>query len=234
MRTGRLTGIGVGPGDPELLTLKAVRVLEKTSVVAFISARGRASRAKQIVAAHLKPGTRELAFAMPMTGDPDETAPIYDVMATAIGAELEAGRDVVFLCEGDPLFYGSFAYLLERMRGRYPCAAVPVISAPMAAASAALRPIASREAPLAVLPATLPETRLEQLARSSPQVVVIKVGRHIAKVRAVLRATGLLDDATLVEDVGNAGERVRRLADVPDEIVGYFSLVLARRTEPKA
>lgn len=231
MRTGRLTGVGVGPGDPELLTLKAVRAIERAPVVAFIGARGRASRARHIAAAHISPATRELAFAMPMTGDTDDSGPIYDVMATAISAELQQGLDVAFLCEGDPLLYGSFIHLVERMQGRFSCIAIPGIASISAAAAAALRPLSSRDTPLIVLPATLPEARIEQLAGASAALAILKVGRHVAKVRAVLRARGLLDGAVLVENVGLPDERIRALDAVRDEVVGYFSLVLARRTE---
>jgi precorrin-2/cobalt-factor-2 C20-methyltransferase len=231
MRKGRLTGVGVGPGDPDLLTLKAVRAIERAEVIAFIGARGRASRARRIVADHIRPGTRELAFAMPMTGELDDTGPIYEVMASAIGAELERGTDVVFLCEGDPLFYGSFVHLLARMRPHHECAAVPGIAAISAAAALALQPLAARGEPLAILPATLPERRLEQLARAASQVAVIKVGRHVAKVRGVLRAAGLLPGAMLAENVGLPDQRLRALETVDDDVVGYFSLVIARRPD---
>jgi precorrin-2/cobalt-factor-2 C20-methyltransferase len=169
-----------------------------------------------------------------MVVDLDETGPIYDVMATAIGAELERGSDVAFLCEGDPLLYGSFVHLLERMGERYPCSAIPGIPSVTAAAALALRPLASRDAPLLILPATLSEARLETMARSCPQLVIMKIGRHVAKVRGVLRAAGLLDEALLVENVGLRDERVRSLASVDQDVVGYFSLVIARRAEPQA
>jgi precorrin-2/cobalt-factor-2 C20-methyltransferase len=232
MRAGRVIGVGVGPGDPELLTFKAARAIERSPVIAYIGARGRASRARQIVAGHVRPGTRELAFAMPMTGEAGDTAPIYDVMAGAIVAELEQGRDVAVLCEGDPLFYGSFIYLLERLQGRFECVVVPGVSAMMASAAIARRPLASGAAVLTVLPATLSEARLEPLARAASRLVVIKVGRHVAKVRAVLRASGHLDGAVLVENVGERDERVRELRKVKDEVVSYFSLVMASRAEP--
>jgi precorrin-2/cobalt-factor-2 C20-methyltransferase len=234
MRPGQLIGVGVGPGDPELLTLKAARAIERAPVIAFISARGHASRARHIAAAHIKPGTRELAFAMPMSGDLEDSGPIYDVMATAIGAELTQGRDVAFLCEGDPLLYGSFIHLVGRMGDRFSCSAIPGIAAMSAAAAATLRPLASREAPLLVIPATLPETRLEQLAGAAGALAFLKVGRHVAKVRAVLRARGLLDGAVLVENVGLADQRIRALAGVREDVVGYFSLVLARRPDGPA
>ena len=231
MRPGRLIGVGVGPGDPELMTLKAARTIERAAVVAFIGARGRSSRARQVAAGHIRPGTRELAFAMPMSGDTEETGGIYDVMAGAIAAELDRGHDVCFLCEGDPLFYGSFAYLLERMQARYPCLAVPGVSSLHAAAAATLRPVALRDAPLLVLPATLPAARLEALLAAASGAVVVKVGRHLAKVRAALAAQGMAEGAVLVENVGTPEERVRPLDRVEGEASPYFALVLAQRPD---
>jgi precorrin-2/cobalt-factor-2 C20-methyltransferase len=232
VRPGRLIGVGVGPGDPELMTLKAARAIERAAVLAFIGARGRASRARQVAAGHVRPGTRELAFAMPMTGEADDTAPIYDAMARAIASELEHGRDVCFLCEGDPLFYGSFAYLLERLRGRFACVAIPGVPSFAAAAALALRPVALKDAALLVLPATLPAPALAARLRGATDVVIIKVGRHLAKVRAALAMEGLMDGALLIENVGLAEERTRPLAAVGAEASPYFALILARRGEP--
>ena len=232
MPLGRLIAVGVGPGDPELLTLKATRAIQRATVIAFVSGRGRVSRARQVAAAHLRPGVRELAFALPAMGEAAESSAIHDVMATAIAGELDRGHDVAFLCEGDPLFHGAFARLLERLQGRYPCSAIPGIPALGAAAAAALRPLASGDAPLAILPATMPEARLEPLARALGHVAILNVGRHVAKVRGVLRATGLLPGAVLIENAGLADERVRDLESTRDDIVGHAALVIAHRDEP--
>ena len=229
MRLGRLIAVGVGPGDPELLTLKAVRAIQRATVIAFLSGRGRASRARQVAAAHIRPGVRELAFALPGIGEVGEDSPMHEVMATAIAGELDRGHDVALLCEGDPLLQGGFGRLLERLQGHYPCSAIPGIPALGAAAAAALRPLAGIGAPLVVLPATMPEQRLEQLAKALGHVVILNVGRHVAKVRGVLRASGMLDGAVLIENAGLSDERVRDLASTRDDIVGHAALVIARR-----
>lgn len=228
-RPGRLIAVGLGPGDPELVTLKAVQAIQRAKVIAFIGARGRASQVRQVAARHLRPGVRELAFAMPGVGEPAEDAPIHDVIATAVASELALGHDVAFLCEGDPAMHGPCLLLVERLQGRFPCVAIPGVASLSAAAAAALRPLLQRGEPLAVLPATLGERPLETLARATGHVVIVNVGRHLAKVRGVLRAAGLLDEAVLVENAGLADERVRDLAGIRDDIVGYFALVIAHR-----
>lgn len=229
MRLGRLIAVGVGPGDPELLTLKAMRAIQRATVIAFVSGRGRASRARQVAAAHIRPGVREIAFALPGAGDLGEASPIHDVMATAITGELDRGHDVALLCEGDPLFQGSFGRLLERLQGRYPCSVIPGVTPLGAAAAASLRSLAGIDAPLLVLPAAVPEQRLEQLAKALGHVIILNVGRHVAKVRGVLRASGMLADAVLIENAGLADERVRDLESTRDDIVGHSALVIARK-----
>ena len=156
MITGRLLGIGVGPGDPELLTLKALRCLQAAPVVAYVAARGQPSIARQIAAPHLQPGQREINIALPMHPSPELADAAYDEGASRIGAELERGRDVAVLCEGDPMLYGSFSQLLARLAPSYPTEIVPGITSVTAAAAAAGRPLATRNDTLAIVPATLP------------------------------------------------------------------------------
>ncbi len=232
MRRGKLIGVGVGPGDPELLTIKAVRVIGQAPVLAFIGASGRASRAREIAAAHIRPGARELVAVMPMGGDPAGTAHAYAQLATGIIGELGQGQDVVFLCEGDPLLYGSFAHLVERLGTRFECEAVPGITSASAAAAATMRALALREQALAIIPATVPPLRLETLLKDSERVVILKIGRHVAKVREALGAARMLKSALLIENVTTSGQRIRPLQEVSEETVPYFSLVLASR-EPQ-
>lgn len=229
MRRGKLIGVGVGPGDPELLTVKAVRIIEKAPVIAFIAAAGRTSRSRDIAAGHIRPGTRELVAVMPMAADPQATQRAYGQLATGIIGELGQGNDVVFLCEGDPLLYGSFAHLVERLGPRFECEAVPGITSYSAAAAATMRPLALREQPLAIVPATVPPRRLEQLVKEHERLVVLKVGRHLGKVKQALAAARMLKDAVLVENVTGPGERIRPLDSVEEDAAGYFALVLAHR-----
>jgi precorrin-2 C(20)-methyltransferase len=155
MRRGKLIGLGVGPGDPELLTVKAARVLADAQVIAFIAAAGRTSRARDIAGRYIRAGARELIAVMPMSEDAAATDRAYGQLVTGIVSELAEGHDVVFLCEGDPLLYGSFAHLLRRVASRFTCEVIPGITSVSAAAAAALVPLGTYDEPIALLPATM-------------------------------------------------------------------------------
>ena len=189
MATGRLYGIGVGPGDPELLTLKALRLLRAAPVVAYPAPEMGDSFARAIVAAWLKPGQREIAIRFPMRPGPVPAA-VYDEAAAAIGAALDKGDDVACLCQGDPLFYGSFAGLLMRLAPRYPVEIVPGVSSLTACAAAAALPLARRDETLTVIPASLPEEELSRRLAAAEAAAVIKLGRHAAKLRRVAERLG--------------------------------------------
>ncbi len=229
MSTGRLLGIGVGPGDPELMTLKAVRLLRAAQVVSYVSANGQPSIARRIAAVHL-PGTqREINLALPMLPLPELAEAAYDEGASRIGAELEQGRDVAVLCEGDPLFYGSFTHLLARLAGQYPTEIVPGVVSFTAAAAAAHQPLVARAESFLVVPATLPADQLRMRLGQFEAAAILKLGRHLAKVRRVLGELGLLERAIYVEWASTEQERVLRLIDLADNEAPYFALVLLPR-----
>jgi precorrin-2/cobalt-factor-2 C20-methyltransferase len=229
MRRGKLIGVGVGPGDPELLTVKAVRALEAARAIAFIAAPGRASRAREIAGMHVRSGTRELIAVVPMTQDPEATGRAYAQLVTGIVGELARGHDVVFLCEGDPLLYGSFAHLLAHVGDRFPCEVIPGITSVTAAAAEAKIPLGLYDEPIALVPATMDPERLAGLLQQCDRVVVMKVGRHLDKVREALAAAEMTEGAVLVENVTMQGQRVRPLSVVTESQVPYFSLILAGR-----
>jgi precorrin-2/cobalt-factor-2 C20-methyltransferase len=224
--SGRLLGVGVGPGDPELLTLKAVRVINESPVIAYVSARGRPSIARQIAAQHLPPGRREINLALPMQPAAELALAAYDEGAARIGAELERGRDVALLCEGDPFLYGSFAQLFERLGERYPTEVVPGVTSFTAAAAAARTPLVCRAETLMVLPATLPTDHLAAHLAHAEAAAILKLGRHFHKVREVIAHLGLLHRAIYVEHASAACERVLPLADLAVDEAPYFSLLL--------
>jgi precorrin-2/cobalt-factor-2 C20-methyltransferase len=224
--TGRLLGIGVGPGDPELMTLKAVRYLRDASVVAYVSARGRPSFSRQIAAAHLLGGQREINLALPMSPLPELARAAYDEGASRIGTELEQGRDVAILCEGDPLFYGSFAQLFGRLADHYPVEIVPGIVSFTAAAAAARQPLVGRAQSFVVLPATMPPDRLRSRLGQAEAAAILKLGRHIDAVRRLLDELGRLEQAVYVERATTERERVMRLVDFEEDEAPYFALVL--------
>ncbi len=228
MITGRLLGIGVGPGDPELMTLKAVRYLRAAPVVAYVSAQGRPSLARQIAATHLPGSQRELNVALPMQPLPELAQAAYNEGASRIGAELEQGLDVAVLCEGDPLFYGSFGQLLVRL-APYAAEVVPGVVSFTAAAAAARQPLVARAESFVVVPATAPADQLRARLRQSDAAAILKLGRHVDKVRKILDELGLLERAIYVERATSERERVMRLTDFADDEAPYFALILLPR-----
>jgi precorrin-2/cobalt-factor-2 C20-methyltransferase len=223
--TGRLFGLGVGPGDPELLTLKALRLLRAADVVAYPASEAGASFARSIVAGWLDRGQREIAIRFSMRAGPVPSA-IYDAGAKAIAGELDRGHDVALICQGDPLLYGSFIELFARLSGRYKVEIVPGVSSISAGAAAARLPLASRDESLAILPATLGEADLMERLAVADTAAIVKLGRHLAKVRRVLQQLG--DQATYVERASLPQERVLPFAAVEGETAPYFSLALVR------
>lgn len=227
---GILYGIGIGPGDAELLTVKAVRLLERVPVLAWPAPLEGEGLARAIAAPHIPPGKTEIAIRLSFRPERDDTDRAYDQAAAAIAAHLEAGRDVAVLCEGDPLFFGSFIYLMIRLRDRFDIEIVPGISSVMAAAAAARHPLATLDDAVAIIPATLPEDRIARLLAETEAAVIMKVGRHLPKVRRVLERLDLLAGARYVERVGQPGQRLAPLAEIA--AAPYFSLILVHKDAP--
>ncbi len=224
-----LYGLGVGPGDPELLTLKALSILLKAPVVAYPAPAGGKSFARAVVASHISPAKREIVVAIPMTAGRPEIEAAYDRGAEEIAAELSAGRSVACLCEGDPFFYGTFMYLFARLAGRFPVTVVPGVSSLVASAASLGSPLAAREDVLSVVPALLSEAELERRLEAADAAAVIKLGRHFAKVRGVLERLGLADRARYIERASLPNERILPLAEVDPAAVPYFSMILVHR-----
>ncbi|PRX37005.1 precorrin-2/cobalt-factor-2 C20-methyltransferase [Meinhardsimonia xiamenensis] len=226
--SGTLYGIGVGPGDPELLTLKALRLIEQAEVVAYPCLPGAESFARSVVAAVIPAEAREIAIEVPMTSAREPAQAAYDAGAARIGAELEAERDVVCLCEGDPLFYGSFMYLHARLASRFEVVVVPGVTSLTACAAAAGRPLVARNEALTVLPGPLSDEEMRRRLEGAETVAIMKVGRHLPRLRALLAGEGLADKAVYVERATLGVERVCPLGAAPDE-APYFSMVLVTK-----
>ncbi|WP_328703019.1 precorrin-2 C(20)-methyltransferase [Arenibaculum pallidiluteum] len=231
--SGTVYGLGIGPGDPELITLKALRLLRAAPVLAYPAPLGGESLARAIVAQHL-PGTQtEVVIEVPMRPDPMPAQEAYDRAAEVLGMHLDAGRDVAVLCEGDPFFYGSFMYLFARMAARHPVEVVPGVSSLTACAAALRTPLAARNDALAVLPAPLPAETLLARLQGCEAAAIIKLGRHFGKVRDVLEQAGLTDRARYVERATMANQRILPLAAVDAARVPYFAMILVhQRGEP--
>jgi precorrin-2/cobalt-factor-2 C20-methyltransferase len=228
MATGRLYGLGVGPGDPELVTLKALRLLRAAPVVAYPAPDCGDSLARHIVAEWLDRGQREIAIRFPMRpGKPP--AAIYQAAATELAAVLDAGDDIACLCQGDPLFYGSFAGILARLAVRYQVTVVPGVSSLVACAAAALTPLVQRDQTLSVIPASLAEDELARRLGAVDSAAIVKLGRHFAKLRRVLQHLGLLEGAVYVERASLPNQRVAALATVDPASVPYFATALVGR-----
>jgi precorrin-2/cobalt-factor-2 C20-methyltransferase len=232
--SGRLIGVGTGPGDPELLTLMAVRALAEADVVAHFAKRGNDSNARRAAAPHLKPGVIELPLLYPVTTEIDKAhddyrsmiADFYADSAEAIAVHLAAGRIVAVLSEGDPLFYGSYMHLHVRLAHLHPTEIVPGITAMSGCWSEAGMPIVQGDDILTVLPGTLPEAELLRRRQDTDAAVIMKIGRHLPKIRRVLAAAGKLERAVYVERGTTERRAMLRLCDKPDDSAPYFSLVL--------
>ena len=225
---GALFGLGVGPGDPELLTLKALRLLRAVPVVAYPAPEHGDSFARSIVAAWIEPGQREIAIRVPMRPGPPPAA-IYAAGAAALATELDRGDDVALLCQGDPLFYGSFVHFFARLAGHYRIEIVPGVPSIAACAAAASTPLVMRDEMLAVIPATLGEAEIARRLRDADAVAVVKLGRHFSKVRRVLGELCLLDDALYIERATLPNQHIAPLVSVDAARVPYFSMILIRR-----
>lgn len=227
--SGTVWGIGVGPGDPELLTLKALRLIRAAPVLAYPAPETGDSFARGIAAPHLPGGQTEIAIRMPLGDGAFPKADIYDGAADAIAAHAAAGRDVAVLCEGDPFFYGSFMYLYARLAGRCAVKIVPGVSSLMACADAAGAPLAARNDVLTVVPAPLPEPELKRRLADCEAAAVVKLGRHLGKLKRVLAELDLVARTHYVERATLGNERVMPLAEVPDDAAPYFSMLLVHK-----
>ncbi len=231
---GRLYGVGLGPGDPDLLTVKAVKVLKSAPVVAYFAKKGRRGHARGIVDQWLCPTCLELPLHYPLTTERHFTDSLYvDALrhfyesATAeIAGHLDAGRDVALICEGDPLFYGSFMHLYVRLRERFAIEVVPGVTGMSGCWSVAQLPIAWGDDVLSVLPGTLGELDLTRGIEACDAAIIMKLGANLSKVRAAIRAAGRERDAIYVEHGTQAAEKVVRLEDKIDDLAPYFSLIL--------
>lgn len=226
--SGRLHGIGVGPGDPELMTLKAVRILGAAPVIAYPAPDSGESTARRIAAEFIPAGRTEIAIRVPMRPGPEPTA-IYDAAAEEIARHLNAGRDVAVLCEGDPFFYGSFLYLHQRLASRFETLVVPGVTSLTACAAASGLPLVRRDDVLAVLPATLPDLALERHLLASDAAAILKVGRHLGRVKALLARLGLETQSRYVAHATREDERVQPLSTLVAESAPYFSTILVTK-----
>ncbi len=231
--TGTIHGVGLGPGDPDLMSVRADRLVRATRHIAYFRKRGRVGQARRLVEGMLRADAIEYAMDYPVTTEIPVADPAYMDRLSAFYAECtrhlaglaDAGEEVVVLCEGDPFFYGSFMHLHSRLAGRAPVRVVPGITGMSGAWTASGMPITWGEDVLTVAAATLPEAELTRRIRDTDALVVMKIGRHLPKLRRAVAAAGREAAAWLVEYAAMAEQRVMRLADAGDS-APYFTILL--------
>jgi precorrin-2 C20-methyltransferase/precorrin-3B C17-methyltransferase len=233
-RPGRLYGVGLGPGDPELVTLKAARLIREADVVAYHAGREGSSIARRIAGDLVPAGVVEEQLVYPVTtgsaahpgGYAGAMADFYEESAERLAAHLAAGRDVVLLAEGDPLFYGSYMYMHDRLSGRFHTEVVPGVTSVAAASAAVASPLVRQTDVLTILPGTMPEAELARRLADTQGAVVMKLGRTFPAVRRALAAAGRLGDAFYVERASTDRQVVMPVKDVDADSVPYFSIIV--------
>ncbi|MEQ1789227.1 MAG: precorrin-2 C(20)-methyltransferase [Rickettsiales bacterium] len=234
MKLGTLYGVGLGSGDPELMTLKAARILRDTPLISYFSKGGKTGNARAIMAAHITDLHEEMPLVYPVTteypvSDPRYTNLIgefYQQASEKIAGRLQAGEDVAVLCVGDPFFYGSFMHLYRRLVDKFPCEVVAGVPSMAGCWAAAGVPITYGDDVLTVLPATLPEVELLAKLQATDAAVIMKLGKGFAKARRAITQAGMLERATYIEYGTMAAEKILRLQDKADDKAPYFSLII--------
>lgn len=222
---GRLYGLGIGPGDPELLTLKAHRILTSVPVIAYPTLESGKVLARAIVADYIRPDQIEIPMPLPFSVE-RSSQPYYDIAAAKIAEHLSAGRDVAVLCEGEPMLYGTFMYLFQRLATQFPTEVVPGISSTMASAAMLGAPITFRNDVLSIMPATLDAETLRARLTGVDAAVIIKLGRHFGKVREILAELGLLERALYIERATQPNQRIVPIQQLDPAEVPYWALIL--------
>lgn len=232
--SGTLYGIGLGPGDPELLTLKAARLIEQCPVVCYIQNPAGYSLAREIAANHLH-GQREIPMVISMGKARTSANAAYDLAGEQLRPLLEAGQDVAVLCEGDPLFYGSFCYLLERLQARVSCEVVPGITSVSTVAALTKTPLTRLNQRLAVVTGRNNDAEILAALADYDSVAILKAGPERQRLLALLRQSERWHEGRYVTRATQAGEAIYTdLDDLPDQRGDYFGLLLVSRDPARA
>lgn len=226
----KIWGLGIGPGDPDLITLKALKILQQVDVVAYPALLDGESLVRSIAAPHMSGDQAEIVIATPMVVERHPAQDVYDKAAIEISQAVDAGKTVAILCEGDPFFYGSFMYLFARLSKSYPVRVVPGVTS-LAACSAELAlPLAARNDVVSVIPGPLDEAALEQQLLATNTAAIIKVGRHLGKIKRVLEKIGALENAHYIERATMENQQIKPLNEFNGDIAPYFSMIIVRRS----
>ncbi len=230
---GRIICCGLGPGDPDLISVRADREIRAATQIAYFRKKGRPGQARRIVEGILSRDVSEYPMEYPVTTelafDSDEyvqlLADFYDQWAVRL-ERLAREDNIVVLCEGDPFFYGSFMHLYSRLQGRAELDVIAGIPGMAGCWNVVGQPIALGDDVMTVLMGTLPEEELNRRVNNEDALVIMKTWRNLAKIRRALQAAGRLDRAWLIERGTMPGERVARLKEIESTDCPYFAIVL--------
>ncbi len=225
--SGTLYGIGVGPGDPELMTVKAWRLVSTADTIAYLCANGGESTALEIARPFLPDNYNAIAINMPMRVEREPAQAAYDEGATRVAAALRQGKDVVFLCEGDPFFYGSFMYIFARLAATQSIVVVPGVTSVSAASAELHKPLVERDEVLKILPATMQADKLRTELATTHAAAIVKVGRHFGKLKAILNDLGL--EGTAITHATRPDQIIRSLSEIEGDVMPYFTTIIVRR-----
>lgn len=231
---GRLFGLGVGPGDPELITLKALRLLKSAPVVAYHAAKGKKGNALAIIEDYLSPEQILVPLIYPVTTEKlpahmdyeQIVRDFYGEITNTIASHLDRGQDVAVIAEGDPFFYGSFMYIHDRLADQYETEVVPGVCSVLGASAVLGAPLVYRNQTLSVLSGVMSADELKRRLADTGAAAIMKLGKNLDKVRAVLADLGLMDRALYVERATMSNQRIVSLADVDGSDCPYFSIIL--------
>ena len=233
VKKGNLYGLGIGPGDPELLTIKAHRILTSVPVIAYPTMESGKVFARAIVADFIRPEQIEVPMPLPFSVE-RSSQPYYDIGAEKIAEHLEAGRDVAVLCEGDPMLYGSFMYIFKRLSDRFHTEVIPGISSTFASAAMLGAPLTFRNDVLSIMPATLEAEILRDRLAVADAAVIIKLGRHFAKIKTILKELNLFERALYIERATLPNQVIKPIAEVDPDHVPYWAIVMIpSQTDPQ-
>lgn len=224
----RIWGLGMGPGDPDLITLKSLKILQAADVVAYPAPADGDSLVRQIAAPHMSGTQREIVISTPMVVERYPAQDVYDQARDQIAEEAAKGHNIAVLCQGDPFFYGSFMYLFLRLAEDWPVKVVPGVNSLTACAAELGMPLAARNDVITVIPATLPEDALKARISQTDVAVIMKVGRHLEKVRQIISELGLMDRARYIERATMENQKLGKLEEIGGDAAPYFSMILVR------
>lgn len=223
--TGKLYGVGVGPGAPDLITIRGWRIITGAPVIAYPAPDTGPSFARSIVSGCIRSDHIEIPIVVPMRVERFPAAEVYDKTSVEIAAHLDGGRDVAVLCEGDPFFYGSFMYVYQRLSSSYECEVVPGVSSIMMGAAAIGIPLAARNDVLTIIPGPLADDEMRNRIDAADALVIMKVGRHLPRIRALITDMGLIESATYLERVSLEEQRTMPLSAMNEDAAPYFSMI---------